>query len=98
MSRRERISRVGLTLCLLVPLGLMNQSPVRAWSNVSSGPNSYGTHDWILDQAVRALKRRNNTANWVKLDVALWATDDPDTQDGIDHSGFHSDRNRALTE
>lgn len=53
MSRRERPSRVGLTLCLLVPLGLMNQSPVRAWSNGSSGPNSYGTHDWILDQAVR---------------------------------------------
>jgi len=56
MSRRERISRVGLTLCLFVPLGLMNQSPVRAWSNGSSGPNSYGTHDWILDKAIRTLK------------------------------------------
>ncbi len=86
MSRRRTI-RVALTLCLLLPLGLVNQAPVRASSNGQTGrPNSYGTHDWILDQAIRALKRRNNTVNWVKLDVALWATDDPDTHDGIEYA------------
>lgn len=30
--------------------------------------------------------RRNNKADWVKLQSALWATDDPDTRDGIDYA------------
>jgi hypothetical protein len=64
----------------------MGQSPVRAWFNGSSDSNSYGTHDWVLDQAIRTLKRRGNRTNWVKLQAALWATDDPDVKNGIDHA------------
>lgn len=77
---------LATTLCLLLPVSLIDQSPLRAWSNGSSGPNSYGTHDWILDKAIRTLKRRGNRADWVKLQTALWATDDPDVKNGIDHA------------
>jgi hypothetical protein len=76
---------IALSLCLLLPVGL-GQSPVQAWSNGSSGPNSYGTHDWILDKAIWTLKRRGNRVDWVKLQTALWATDDPDVKNGIDHA------------
>ena len=85
--RRRRIV-LALAVCLLaLPAGLLNKpAEVRAWSNGVSGPNSYGTHDWILDKAIRTLKKRNNKANWVKLQVALWATDDPDTRNGIEYA------------
>jgi len=47
------------------------------------GPDSYGTHDWVLDKALDALGAK---ADWVCLHAALKATDDPDTKDGIDHA------------
>jgi hypothetical protein len=40
---------IAVSLCLVLPVNSL-QSPARAWSNGSSGPNSYGTHDWILDK------------------------------------------------
>jgi hypothetical protein len=39
------------------------------------GCNSFGTHDWILKKAIRAV---GNRASWVRVRVALRATDDPD--------------------
>jgi hypothetical protein len=39
------------------------------------GCNSFGTHDWILKKAIRAV---GNMASWVRVRVALRATDDPD--------------------
>jgi hypothetical protein len=82
MNAARKVASRGLTvliavsLCLLLPVGSV-QSPVRAWSHGSSGPNSYGTHDW---------KRRSNRVDWVKLQAALYATDDPDVRNGIDHA------------
>ena len=57
--------------------------PALAWSNGTEGCNSYGTHDWVLDQALQAIGEQ---ADWVKTRVALRATDDPDCKDGIDHA------------
>jgi hypothetical protein len=69
---------------VLVPLVLLAQAlPALAWSNGVDGPNSYGTHDWVLDKAIHALGK---TADWVCVRRALRATDDPDTVDGIDHA------------
>ena len=56
---------------------------VQAWSNGPEGCNSYGTHDWILDQALQAVGEQ---ADWVRTRVALRATDDPDCRDGLDHA------------
>jgi hypothetical protein len=44
------------------------------------GYNSFGTHDWILREAIRVL---GDDANWVCVGRALRATDDPDSVDGI---------------
>ena len=84
----RRWAVLALTVCLLaLPAGLLNKPiEVRAWSNGVSGPNGYGTHVWILDKAIKTLKKRTNKTNWVKLQVALWATDDPETRGGIDYA------------
>ncbi len=58
-------------------------SPASAWSNGRGGCNSFGTHDWVLDQAIEATGKE---ASWVKTRGALKATDDPDCKDGIDHA------------
>jgi hypothetical protein len=54
-----------------------------AWSNGVDGYDRFGTHDWILREAVRAL---GDDAGWVCVGIALRATDDPDSMDGIDHA------------
>ena len=55
----------------------------QAWSNGVNGYNSFGTHDWILREAIDAL---GDDASWICLGRALRATDDPDSMDGIDHA------------
>ena len=65
-------------------LGLALSAPTAsAWSNGRNGPNSFGTHDWILKKAIKAA---GSEANWVRIRVALRATDDPDIESGIDHA------------
>lgn len=68
-------------LALVLLLLLMTSTSAHAWSNGPNGPDTFGTHDWILDKAFNAAD-----ANWVNRRVALRATDDPDTRDGIDHA------------
>jgi hypothetical protein len=81
--RRSSARRVSFALvaalvgCLLVP------QSASGWSNGSGGYNSFGTHDWILQLAIETA---GNEARWVKVRVALRATDDPDSKDGIDHA------------
>ena len=73
-------------LFVLILAGLLvvgAASPAFAWANGTGGPNSYGTHDWVLDQALQAVGEQ---AAWVNVRVALRATDDPDTMDGLDHA------------
>ena len=67
-----------LTAVLLAVLGaLLLPAAASAWSNGPSGPNSFGTHDWILKEADRLAAQKD--AGWVRLAVALPRTDDPDT-------------------
>lgn len=82
MTRFSRLASAALVvlICASVPLTAV---PVRGWSNGIDGPDSFGTHDWILKKAIRAA---GEDSDWVRVRVALRATDDPDTFDGIDHA------------
>jgi Zinc dependent phospholipase C. len=75
--------RIGSVLVTVTLLVTALATPALAWSNGPEGCNSYGTHDWILGKAINAA---GNKASWVKVGVALRATDDPDCKDGIDHA------------
>jgi hypothetical protein len=75
---RVRLAAVLVAIALVAPA-----VPAGGWANGESGCNSYGTHDWILDKAIDAAGKK---ARWVRVRVALRATDDPDCKDGIDHA------------
>ena len=77
------MARRLLPLVLAFVLVLSLQSPVSGWSNGRAGPNSFGTHDWILERAVKAVTEE---IPWLRLRVALRATDDPDVREGVDHA------------
>ena len=77
---RLRCGIVGLIGLLLLEIA---PPPATAWSNGQSGPNYFGTHDWVLKKAIKAA---GNDANWVRVRVALRATDDPDTKNGINQA------------
>jgi len=62
---------------------LLPSTEALAWSNGVHGPNTFGTHDLILREALRIAHQR---ANWVCVRVAMRATDDPDIVNGIDHA------------
>jgi hypothetical protein len=46
-----------------------------AWGNGGDDGNGYGTHDWVLDEAIGLA---GPDASWVDVPTALRATDDPD--------------------
>lgn len=73
----RRLAVSALVLSLLLPA-----SPALAWSNGRNGSNSFGTHDWILAKAIKA----TGDPSWVDRRVALRATDDPDTKEGIPYA------------
>jgi hypothetical protein len=77
------VRRVTSGLMIAMLLVAASAAPAVAWSNGVDGPNSFGTHDWILKKAIKAA---GEGAGWVRVRVALKATDDPDTVDGIDHA------------
>jgi hypothetical protein len=79
----RRVTRATLACAIALTVSAAVASPAFAWSNGVDGPDTYGTHDWILDHALDALGDR---AGWVCRRAALRATDDPDTVDGIDHA------------
>ena len=83
VSGDRSVFRMGLVAVVAMALALPTAPAARAWSNGVGGCNSYGTHDWILDQAVQATGERSE---WVRTRVALRATDDPDCREGIDHA------------
>jgi hypothetical protein len=62
------------------------------WANGPAGGDSYGTHDWVLDQAIRLA---GPSGSWVATEAALLATDDPDTT-GITPRKFHVFYERSL--
>lgn len=75
--------RWALALSVVIALTVLPPPLALGWSNGTNGCDSFGTHDWILRKAIRAA---GNKASWVRVRVALRATDDPDCKDGIDHA------------
>ncbi|MFN2488896.1 MAG: hypothetical protein ABR529_03990 [Actinomycetota bacterium] len=77
-------SRLWVLIALVVLSVLLLPAPqAYAWANGTNGCNSFGAHDWILKKAIEAV---GSKASWVRLRVALRATDDPDCKDGLDHA------------
>ena len=71
------VRRVCLFSVLLVlALGAIVPSAF-AWCNGPDSGEGFGTHDWILDQAIRLA---GPDASWVDAPTALTATDDPDDE------------------
>lgn len=44
-----------LIVCVMAVGIISTPTGAHAWSNGTEGCNSYGTHDWILDQALQAV-------------------------------------------
>ncbi|MEO8437118.1 MAG: hypothetical protein ABI562_01575 [Chloroflexota bacterium] len=51
-------------------------TPVFGWANGGSGGDGYGTHDWVVSQALKVFG--DSPPAWLEVDTALKATDDPD--------------------
>lgn len=73
--RPRSLAAISLT-ALLAFAGSI--APVAGWANGPDNGNGYGTHDWILDQALRLLDERGIGHGWVDRTIALRSTDDPD--------------------
>ena len=67
MLRLRALAAMLLAAALLTPA-----TPVLAWGNSGDG---YGSHDWIIDQAVKVLDGR---ASWFDASAARLVSDDPD--------------------
>ena len=74
-SLRRPIASLALAALLLVPAA----APAAAWSNGGSGGDGYGTHDWVVDQALAILTTADRAPAWFDRTAALRRTDDPDT-------------------
>lgn len=70
-------TRVTLALCLaLVGCGFgLTPAPALAWSNGAKG-DSFGTHDWVIDQA--AMHARPAGYSWLDVALAEQHSSDPD--------------------
>lgn len=66
-----RIAR--LAAMALVVAALVAPAPAFGWAN---NKDDYGTHDWVLDQALKVLDGRVD--GWFNRELALVHTDDPD--------------------
>lgn len=68
------MSRIKTIIALIFALVLLAiPSQALAWENGGDDGNGYGTHDWVLEQAMGL-----SGESWVVRDTALLATDDPD--------------------
>src|SRR6476660_9789478 len=50
--------------------------PALAWGNGGNLGNGYGTHDWIISQALKVFG--DSPPAWLDVNAALLASDDPD--------------------
>ena len=99
-----------LAAAALIAAALVAPVPAFGWAN---NQDDYGTHDWILDQALKVLDGRAN--DWLDRELALVHTDDPDyTRDpeanehtyraegrvggGVDRIAYHYDLAQAAYE
>ncbi len=68
----------GILGLLVIAALVVPSAPALAWGNAGDG---YGTHDWIVDQAVKVLDGR--AAGWFDPETARLASDDPDTNPSL---------------
>jgi hypothetical protein len=75
----HRLSRFIAVAALATLVSATAVAPVAGWANGGIDGNGYGTHDWILDEALDEFG--SGQADWIKnrRQIALLATDDPDT-------------------
>ena len=71
--------RAIIVIVAAVALVAVSAAPAFAWANGGDGGNAYGTHDWVLEHAI---KLAGSKASWVDVPTALLASDDPDGTDG----------------
>ncbi|MEJ7695979.1 MAG: hypothetical protein WKF78_04965 [Candidatus Limnocylindrales bacterium] len=63
---------------LAIALSAMSVGSALAWSNGPDSGNGYGTHDWIVDQALKTFSGK--LPAWFEPATARLASDDPDSQ------------------
>jgi hypothetical protein len=66
------IASLALSAILLAVLS----GSALGWCNGGDGGNGYGTHDWIISQALKVFG--GSPPAWLEVDTALLASDDPD--------------------
>ncbi len=71
-ARQRRFFSLILALALITTA----VSPAAAWNNGNNDGDGYGTHDWVIDAALKVLDGRAN--GWFNASVARLASDDPD--------------------
>lgn len=71
----SRFARAVIALAVSAGAFASQATPAAGWSN--GGGDGYGTHDWIIDQAVRVLDGRVD--GWFDAQMARIHSDDPDT-------------------
>jgi hypothetical protein len=69
---RRPFTSLALGVLLLASMA----TPVFGWGNGGNLGNAYGTHDWIIGQAIKVFGEEPPA--WFDLDAALLASDDPD--------------------
>jgi len=74
VPRRSRRPFASLVLGLALLAG--TAMPALAWGNGGNLGNGYGTHDWIISQALKVFG--DSPPAWLDVNVALLASDDPD--------------------
>ncbi len=74
MPRRTRRPFASLLLGLVLLAG--TAMPALAWGNGGNFGNGYGTHDWIISQALKVFG--DSPPAWLDVNAALLASDDPD--------------------
>ena len=70
--------RCAALLVAILLIALASSAPAFAWSNGGDGGDSFGTHDWILQEGSGMVVDRGVT--WLDLPAALTHTDDPDSE------------------
>ena len=75
MNRRLTVAAVLAAVFVLL---LCIAPSAFAWGNGEDGPDSFGTHDWALQEGNRLAAEKG--AGWVNLSAALSHTDDPDSE------------------
>ena len=74
MPRSSRRPFASLLLGLVLLAGSV--LPALAWGNGGNLGNGYGTHDWIISQALKVFG--DSPPAWLDVNAALLASDDPD--------------------